>query len=500
MKTIQPSRFAVMAKSGASAALLILAVALVFGVYARSLGVQIGFFRAESGLYLNMAFAPWQEQWSFVRSLILSSYNGHFAPVVFLGELLQSRVFGADEWLWFLRQMLVVGILGAACMAFVYQVARTVMPARTAMLAGSGGGSFFLFQPVMIDLINWPFMAFQMLCLALMAMSAYFLARYLSAQRRGDFAAFLLIGYSTMQVFGVGAAMSASALLTGAIALLVLLRTKELSSADIRHGIVVLLIATGLTLLHGLLMVRGIPDQNAGVTLPLSVNAIRFFALLMESILSGAQSLWANGGFAWPRTDVRDMQAVYGLGVFVIAAVIMAGLIAKYCETKQRVFLAGFALLCYPFMALVINTALITYRLRTEVDDGAMLNYLIGSRYVIFPAFFVFMISSMAGIFLFRAFAKLSAILPIIFAAIAAWATAIFIVSVAPMIWPQNLLSHEAEWRVAVQHSKEQIDAGGPIQNMDLSKLGQGFNIDLRAMRYLLAHELGCTDCVKFAP
>jgi hypothetical protein len=109
----------------------------------------------------------------------------------------------------------------------------------------------------------------------------------------------------------------------------------------------------------------------------------------------------------------------------------------------------------------------------------------------------------MAGaiwLLLFRVLGKLSFAMPIIFSLSAAAGTAIFVITETPRIWPHTQPNHGAEWKAIVQDVKADIAAGRPTRNRDLSKLDLEFRSDLRSKRYLLDHELNCTNCVNILP
>ncbi|MGZ4992225.1 MAG: hypothetical protein ACXWE3_14240 [Methylobacter sp.] len=481
--------------------LLLSAVALVFGLYCRSLNIHVNPFRAESGMWLQMVFAPAATQWELIR-LSLSSYNGHYLPIVFLAEFVQAKIFGTNELLWFWRQMLVVGMFGIACASFAYYIARTVLPTAWAVAFAFGTCFFFLFQPYVLEMATWPMMAMQFLALTLTILSASMLVRYLDKPVTGRLVIFILFGYASMHASGVGIAMSGAALFTGAGLLLILKYAGAVSENDVKKGLIALAGAAALTAIHGFLMVRGAPvPQAVGEPLSSLGIAIRFFALLMDSIYAGLRSIiWLNGGLISPRFDKQNVDACCGVGFLAISILILVVLMRHYLKTNRKEYLYAFAVIAYPLTALLIYIALIVVRLRSIAPDEAVLPYLIGGRYVIFPSFFMFIMGSAIWLLLFRTIGKFSAILPFFCSISAAIGAAIFVTTEMPHIWPNTMVDHMSAWNNLVQEVKTDTASGNPIKNRILTDIDQDYKPDLFQLQYLLNHELSCINCVKITP
>jgi hypothetical protein len=59
--------------------------------------------------------------------------------------------------------------------------------------------------------------------------------------------------------------------------------------------------------------------------------------------------------------------------------------------TRKSEYLLGCAQIAFPLMAMIVNMMLIVFRLRDVQGADAVLPYLIGGRYLIFPSFYLFM-------------------------------------------------------------------------------------------------------------
>lgn len=167
--------------------------------------------------------------------------------------------------------MLVCGALGTACGHYIYRVASDVAQPRHAMVAAVGGCGFFLFQPFMLEMVLWPFMVFQLLTLTLTAISASSLTQYVQCPRPRTFLAFVFLAYSTMHVFGVGAAVSVAALATALCALATQSIYNTISDSGWQFCYVGLFAVAMLTFGHGLIMTVGTtpPSPSGG---PLSLQ------------------------------------------------------------------------------------------------------------------------------------------------------------------------------------------------------------------------------------
>ncbi len=486
------------ARDGAVLLLCVIGITVLFGIYCRSLGIHVLFLNAESGLYLEMAFASPEQQSGFIATHMLRSYNGHFTPLAFLAELLQAKRFGSNESAWFWRQMLACGLLGAAAGVLVSLSARAAGMTRFASWAtGVAGAVFLLCAPRMIDLVMWPFMVLQLAMLTLTAAAACTLMRFIDLRTPTVFAAYLLLAYATMHVFGIGAAVSGSALLTGAVAVWLMRDAGEIDVATQRRLAALIAVFFVLTAVHGLWMI-GSDVPTDPVPLTFRDNLRRFAWLFYGSLYAGARALWARGGMPWPDLSHGDADIVLGAALLLASLVVLGSLAQRYRTTGTRQVLMAFALLAFPLLALLIYLALITFRLRMVGDPAAIMPFLIGSRYVVFPAFFLFMLGAACLLLVPRGVLK--GVVPL--AGIAAgWSvigTALFVFNHMPAIWPHSQQRTEAAWQEAVAGARRDIAAGRPVSNVVLTGVHDEFRSDLKRRRHLLEHELGCRGCVRF--
>jgi hypothetical protein len=268
--------------------LMAFAFALLYTAYFLSLDLHITYLRAENALLLNAVYASGQELWNFCRSFLFNSYNGHFTPIPFSLELLQSRLFGTHETLWLMRQMLVIGILSASIYSLFIHVLCTEGSKKTAVLIASGATLIFIFQPTMLALVSWPLLAFQFILIAMMMYATQIGFNYAWQSNPKLLRNVLLISYATMHVFGAGLAISLSALFIGMSLLLLRHVRHQIDKRDLMNGLCWLAITTLLILIHALLMMRNIKSpSDGGVYLSLPDHFLRFGWLWIESFQPG---------------------------------------------------------------------------------------------------------------------------------------------------------------------------------------------------------------------
>jgi hypothetical protein len=471
------------------------AFTLGFGIYCRSLGLHADFLRAESGLYLNMAFVDSDSRWAFVRGFLTGSYNGHYTPLAFLAELGFARLFGATEHLWFWRQMLVAGALGTALAFSGYRLSRAShLSVATSVVCAAALGTFFLCQPIMLEILSWPFMAMQLIALALTAASIASLASYVTSHRVSHFAWFIGLAYGSMHFFGVGLAISLAAIVTA-------------GSLSIWLGVfgrrerAILVIATLATAGHAFMMLHnGTVPAQMGEPLSIAGNLSRFGMVLMDSIYAALRSMWASGGFVWPRMDVMGSEAVYGFGLMATFAMLLIGVLVKSRVERRTDLLVPASVTLYAFLCLLAYIAMVVARLRAVPSDDILLTYLIGPRYVIFPSAFLFMAGAAWVPFIVRRLGRVGTGVVVMASITAAVGTLVFAHASMPVIWPYTVVDSQQGWNAAVEKARAELAAGEPLSATSFAAQDPEFKITLRGMVPVLEHYLKCTGCAHFRP
>jgi hypothetical protein len=479
---------------------LTLIFAIAFACFFYPLKLPIAFLRAENGLLFNAVYSSADEFRNFSRSLLLNSYNGHFTPVMFSLEMLQSKLFGTHELPWLIRQLIVVGILGACIFRLFYEVLISQFrDQKTVALLSFFAATFFLCQPIMLSLVTWPLLSFQFV---MIAMGMYVVMTGFTFTQSGDvkqFRNFLIASYFTMQVFGAGIALSLTALLLGSILVYLKWQTKDLNKASLASGIRWLMLALLLTLGHAYLMMRNIKAPSDGLySGNLLDQALRFGWLFIESLQAGLGALWGNASMLWPSLRSFETQASYGLGLFMLGLGLCVILIYRFLADRSLKQLGAFFLFAFPFGALSIHVALVVLRLSQVSDRHALLLYVVGDRYVIFPSMYVLLLGLALCFVLIPLLGRLLSYLALILGVSALVSSFIFAKVNLAAVWPTLLVNTEVEWREVVAKVKIQHDMGEPIDDISMEVIDPEFKFLLSQRPRLIEHELGCRNCVRF--
>lgn len=481
--------------------LSVLGFGILFWVIFKFFGIEITLFRAESGEYLINSNASPADQQQFISQRMLSPYNGHFTPVAFFLEFLQTKLFQVNSNLWFLRQIFVLSMLATVVTYLASSVSKVAgSSARCSAIFGISLALFYIAQPIYLDLVAWPFMVFQILSLAVMGASCFFMVKFCVQKQTSDFAKFLFFAYATMHIFGVGLAMSVAALCTGLLMLLALRLGPETDTRHSRSRWLVFFTALLFTTVHASIM-TSTDDASSIYMHPVSTihTANRFGALFEGTFGFSLKSLWANGGYVWPRLDLVAAQGIYGLTLFLVLLIVVTSIGVRYIRQRDPADFVSFALSCISLFSLAAYVALIIFRLRYEPDDGVLISYLIGGRYLVFPTFFLVIMALAFSLQLKHRFGYWFAIASVTVAIASLVGTFNFSRGLLQQLWPHLTVNHEQAWNAIVDNAKIRIEEGKAVENTNLKGLGVEFPLDVKGLRFLLNRQLGCTDCVKFA-
>lgn len=497
---VQRERYSALVRTSVVITLVLIAYTLFFGCLYKFLGIDIGIFRAESGIYLAFSYATPEMQKDFISKFVWISYNGHFAPIIFWLEFMQSKLFQANGELWFWRQMFSLSLMASSITFLVIWLSRYFGSRKAAsIVVAISTALIFVSQPIFLDLVSWPFMGLQFLCISLMGLAALFLFRFCVTRQSGDLAGFLFSSYATMHVSGVGFSISASALAVSTIVIALLHLSDRDESKKIRTRLLLLSASAFLTLCHAVIMVTGgAPAKQLESSVDLSHSIYRFGTLFQGSIDAAIKSLWSNGGYVWPRVDLVSVQGIYGVGLAFALILVVMGIGFKYYQKREVRDLLSFGLTAFALISLLVYVLLITFRMHTDPNDASMIGYFVGSRYLIYPSFFILVFCIGAILQIRRVFGAFSSAVFAVVACTSLFATISFAHNLLPTIWPHLLVNQQAIWDKVVDDARENVAKGLPVKNENLDALGMEFHFETKGFRYLIDKQLGCKDCVKF--
>ncbi|MBZ3930475.1 hypothetical protein Xthr_11320 [Xanthomonas citri pv. thirumalacharii] len=429
---------------------------LLITAYSRLIGLNMTPFRAESGLFIAQAWNH-GDHFDFIKPLLTHARNGHFTPVFFILEFLQAGWFGANEQYWFIRQMLVLGLLSTSLYLLSHSaLALTSLHPRACVVIAGLVAMAFVVQPTVLELTTWPFMAAQLLCLACGAMAT---SNLLDATRTSHIKPIywaLAWGYASMHWFGVGFTISVT-VIVAAIACTWALRLPAKAYAAAA-------VSTIMTLIHAAIMAQSTEQETGEGTINLGDHVIRMGALYMGSLQGGARSLWANGRFPWPNPDTYATDAAYGYALlFAIVATSIALLWKGRREQKPLLVAYGLVTGIFAF-SLGLYCALIVVRLQYSFGNTAINPFLFGTRYLIFPGFFIFLLSPLLLIPMAKSVGSWVILPASAIGGGAAIATYVFFTTVTTL-WPIFATPFSVTWSRVVEDARTQMKTNGFIQD-----------------------------------
>lgn len=470
-------------------AVVVIVSSLLIAAYSHLIGLNMMPFRGESGLFIAQSWGH-GDHLAFIKPMLTHAYNGHFAPLFFGMEFVQAGWFGADEHYWFARQMLVLGLLSTS----LYLLNRSALaftsvhPRACAVIAGLVTMAFVV-QPTVLELTTWPFMAAQLLCLACGAMAT---SNLLNSVRTGETKPIyraLAWGYASMHLFGVGFTISVTII----VATIASTWARRLPAKAYAAAAVSAII----TILHAAIMAQSAKHEAGEQAVSWGDQVTRMGALYMGSVQGGARSLWANGRFPWPNPDTYATDAAYGYAL-LFALVATAIVLLWKGRRDQKPLLVAYGLLAGIFaFSLGLYSALIVVRLQYSLGNTAINPFLFGTRYLIFPAFFIFLLSPSLLIPMARSLGNWIILPTSTIGGGAAIATYIFFMTAATL-WPIFATPFSVTWSKVVDDARMQLKTTGIIQDRPLSELDPEFHAELHQFSGLLESELDCRDCVKF--
>jgi hypothetical protein len=396
---------------------------------------------------LQAAYSPnWREM---MAPFWTSAYGGHYAPLAFSLEFLSARIFGFNELPWSVRDALILAVLIVAIGQTMRSIAVRVWPlgGRKFALVGFLSISLALSANISVmEMLSWPFMWMQFACLACMAISLNALVSFISEPARKKAFMCVLSAYASMHFFGVGIAISSAALVSLSLAAWSLHKLSEARLA--------LVLGSALTVVHAVPSALNSGGQNGPVQVLTSFK--RYFSLIVAQPTSTFTSTFIWPFPSIPTSDSIGTQTIFGLAFFVALTLTMFAMWFSAYRSRSPRSVVVAASFTFPCLAFFATCLLIVGRLRAEVGDHVLAGFTIGPRYLIFPL-------------VFSAFAlplvippnRFTAGLGVAAAFTSALATALVVHTLAPVVWPDRLRSHQEMWDRIVANASEDISLNG---------------------------------------
>jgi hypothetical protein len=349
-------------------------------------------------------------------------------------------------------------------------------------------------QPLMRDILQWPFHGLQIVWMIFAVATGWGLVRLPDSPHKNRLLWLIaLLAYASMHILGLGLAAVTA---TFAVFCLILLGTLTGYFPEFKPHVRTLAGTLSFLAIFGsahtlaMIMLNNAP-ANAGAAVahrPDWHELVGLFALLPVSIFAGLFGARLNSGLiddvlhaAWP----IGVAIVWGIGLFVIVLVRRRRQVPSSCR------MAALGLALFSGVMLITMVAMITKREIQEPTATGLYGYLVGARYV-FPITVAWLGLALSPLILLSA-RRLS-----FFAALCGLLAVGAIVShrsyeshVLARTAPLHGASHIQVWRNLVQIAREARAANLPIPNIPLASLSGFAFVDFKYLEPLLHDELG---------
>jgi hypothetical protein len=423
---------------------------------------NITFFRAESGWYQFLSHEQPQVRRNYVAFFFTHSYHGHFTPLAFASEFALTRLAGPHENFWKWRQLVALALVASAIFLLVCAASRAHRISKPVTLAAASAVSaIFVLQPLMRELVAWPFMVMQMGWMICGTIALLALVRFATDPTEARWI-WVAAGsaYASIHCLGLGVITFAATISVLSFFLAGISRDRFPGMARNRRTLqLALLVLFGLATLHGLAMLHsyGAPKEPAS-----------------------SPGLAAD----WP----------YGFLAVLILATVLYFLARSALREATPAALTRFVLHTFSIASFVgfVVVMLARHGLEPAWEFRAVLD---GSRYLV-PITFTLLGSAVGlAIALARRGGVLAAIL---FAGVTCASLAANRHHATQD--SSNMVSHDKAWQSIMAVARECQAAGLPIPNVPMGKLTQEFyDWDLRLFEPLLRDELKLTEPCRFA-
>jgi len=458
--------------------LMFIPCSVVLYLYLYFTKAKILLFKDESGMFLSFAFKDRSFQ-EFAYNFLQHSYNGHYTPVAFLLELGQSRIFNVNENWWLVRQTLATTLFWI-CMSLLIKeilIGKSENDIFNNLVSIFLPG-IFIFRPLGIEFLVFPFLSLQILCLSLALIGMRSLVRFARLGDAKDFKICLVFGYLTMHYFGMGLAFSVATLSTLTI---LMSAQKQLLKLNQKSFYIIL----GATLIHAILMLRTNHEEA-----PRVIGTIGFLArtgyLFLMSIFFSFRSFWGYDT-AWPSDQDIYAISILGWATLITIFYIFLRFFRELKSTKIKI--NSFALTLHLFTLYLIYVLLVSYRTLNIQEISGIQVYLIGSRYILFPSVFIFIFTIFA-ILRLRIGRKELALFSSFFLVASILSNILFVRNVSPKVWPWMDINHSEIWNSYVQQSKQLLESNENLVDYKSTGIDSSLNLTIASHKNLLKYSL----------
>ena len=460
---------------------------------------NITFLRAESGWFQFMSREEPSPHYGMMRQFFTNSSHGHYIPFAFYTEFELTYLIGPRETFWKWRQLGAVSILATCFFFFTYSVARIhrIRP-WGAVAAAAGVSGLYVFQPLMRELIAWPFLVLPVAAAVFSTLALYALVQWVKkpTTRQWIWLA-VTFSYLSMHLVGYGLAtvLATTAVLGAGLAGIYSGQLKEffLVRRTLLIALITMLLFAGM---HGACMqfLRAAPlvrsNGPPADILSMLVFFVSLFLSAVRALISFDPPLSVNDQLPaslWP----------WGLLLLIVAASSLI-LMARSClrrPTPER--LSQFTLHCFSIVAFCGFVLMAIARYLIEPDSSGFHNFLLGSRYLV-PANLLLFGTFAAITVRIARLVNLRIFLFIALGLAALVASRQFGATEYKRFYSGGAISHGKSWRSIVSLSRECRAANLPVPNVPMGALtGEFYDWDLKLYEPLLRYSLHLAPAQK---
>lgn len=437
----------------------------------------ITFFRTETGEWLRLAHGPVAPQQELLRGFWTSSSHGHYTPLAFSSEFLFTKWANTDSLRWRARQVSVLALLAAIFFVVVRSAGRALgFSRRSSLCLAFGITTAFICQPLMREMIGWPFHIFQVVWMILTLATLAALLQLLAhpSERKWVWIA-LLMCYGSLHALGLGIATMLATAAAFSILLLITQRGDWPPFRQTRPTLFAALIALLiLGTVHAVCMylLIGPPRSVLAPTPPFRLpHALGLIAIYPFAVPMNFLGILPS---SFPGISLTAESAA-PFGILIVCAAGLAGWSLARAALVDGSPLSLSRLVVHAFSVVAWFAFIGLFAMREFYEIGALdmdiYKFFVDARYVL--PFSITLLGSL--LFLLLPLAKpretLAAGLAIALGCTAFFAHFYFERKVRPHILANNSISHSQVWQNIAATARECRAAGLPMPDVSVENL-----------------------------
>ena len=444
--------------------------------YISYLGLKPQILRAESGIWFLANYVNDHDFNTLLKESIISPHNGNFTPIPFLLEIVCMRALGISDFLHLVRASLILAFLSTTIFILL-RIIKNVQSSKIISLTSLSLiilSTSVVFNPITCHMVTWPFMIFQFLSVSVFILT---LSCYLLYTRSNDSKHLyigLILGYSTMHLFGIGLAFCLSTFL------FFLYHYCKSDNYNKKSNICFCVVFI-LMVLHAFIMVS---ENGSSNKYYINESVQRFLYVYTEYFKVCSEYFFIPKSIDLPKINISPKRTIFDISIFVLLFVTP---LIYFFKNKFKIV----NLLSVTYTLLVF---MIVFRLKNEQNHDVLIGYFLGDRYIFFPLIF-FNIILLSLIIKNKLFLYLFSFLVFYLC----YFNTVFFDNVATKIWPNKYISHEDEWNILNVNFINDLKNSQTVNNPSIKHLTE-FDMRLSNLQDILIHKHKIDQSINWNP